>query len=84
MEAGGDHEPSGRRPTTIPAPPAPPSGAIPLRMEVKIAKPSADASTEGGTLRSTLRLVDLSVCTTPLTAVSCLPELRSGPISTYQ
>lgn len=38
---GADHEPSSRRATITPAPPAPPKGAIPLRMLVKMTMPLA-------------------------------------------
>lgn len=53
--------PSGSLATTTPAPPAPPNGAIPLRIEVKMARPLASLMTAGGIFRSTLRLFFLSL-----------------------
>ena len=49
--------PSGSLAMTIPAPPAPPNGAIPVRIDVKIANPLACWITLGGILRSTLRFL---------------------------
>lgn len=49
-----DLQPSGNLATTTPVPPAPPNGAIPLRILVNIAKPFASANTSGGILRRTL------------------------------
>lgn len=45
--------PSGSLATTTPAPPAPPNGAIPDLIEVKMARPFALAMTAGGILRIT-------------------------------
>lgn len=70
MAAGADHDPSSSLATTNPAPPAPPSGAMPLRIEVKIARPFAFAMTDEGILRMIFFFDFFSCVMTPLTGAA--------------
>ena len=83
-EGKADLLPSGSFAMTIPTPPAPPSGMIPILMEVKIANPLAWAMTLGGIFRITFfdffrshPALSFSSVTMPSTANN--QPLPSGP-----
>lgn len=65
MATGALHEPSSSFATTTPAPPAPPKGIIPLRIEVKMASPHESRMMRDGIFLNVLRcflipLIDFS------------------------